>query len=131
LVVSVLWALGLLALKPATAGIDAIVANSVRQPMAMLMLLGLVMVPGRWRELKGLDGRSWGVIIGASLLGTGLATVFFIWAIQRAGAGRTAILTSMSPIMAIPFSMLWLGERPSRSALAGVVLTTAGIALVA
>ena len=131
LAVSVFWAIGLLALKPATAGIDAIVVNSVRQPMAMLMLLVLVVVPGRWRELRGLDGRSWAVIGGASLLGTGLATIFFIWAIQRAGAGRTAILTSTSPILAIPFSMLWLGERPNRWTLAGMVLTTGGIALVA
>ncbi len=131
LAVSLFWAVGLLALKPATADIDAIVANSVRQPMAMLMLLPLVVVPGHWRELRGLDGRSWVVIGGASLLGTGLATIFFIWAIQRAGAGRTAILTSTSPLLAIPFSMLWLGERPNRWTLAGMVLTTGGIALVA
>jgi transporter family protein len=131
LAVSVLWAVGLLALKPATADIDAVVANSVRQPLAMLMLVGLAMAQGRWRELKGLDRRSWAVIVGASLLGTGLATLFFVWAIQRAGAGRTAILTSTSPILAIPFSMLWLGERPGRLTLAGMVLTTVGIALVA
>jgi drug/metabolite transporter (DMT)-like permease len=33
--------------------------------------------------------------------------------------------------MAIPFSMLWLKERPSRWALAGTLLTTVGIWLVA
>lgn len=131
LAVSVLWAVGLLALKPATAEIDAVVANSVRQPLAMVMLLGIVIARGRWRDLRGLDRRSWAVIVGASLLGTGLATLFFVWAIQRAGAGRTAILTSTSPILAIPFSMLWLGERPGLPTLAGMVLTTAGIALVA
>lgn len=131
LVVSVVWALGLQALKPATANIDAIVANSVRQPMAMLMVLVLVVVRGRWRDIKGLDGKSWVVIVGASVLGTGLATIFFIWGIQRAGAGRTAILTTTSPMLAIPFSMLWLGERPGASTLAGVAATTVGIALVA
>jgi drug/metabolite transporter (DMT)-like permease len=33
-------------------------------------------------------------------------------------------------MLAIPFSMLWLGERPSRWTVIGTALTTAGIALV-
>jgi uncharacterized membrane protein len=108
----------------------SVVANSVRQPLGLLMLLGLSLVRGRWRELRGLDRRSWAVILVASLVGTGLGTLFFIMAIQMAGAGRTAILTSTAPLMAIPFSVLWLRERPTRWTLVGTVLTTAGIALV-
>jgi drug/metabolite transporter (DMT)-like permease len=65
-----------------------------------------------------------------SLVGTGVGTLFFIMAIQQAGAGRTAVLTSTAPLMAIPFSMLWLSERPTRWTLAGTVLTTTGIVLV-
>jgi drug/metabolite transporter (DMT)-like permease len=130
LLVSVLWAIGQVALKPATAGMHSVVANSVRQPLGLLMLLGLSLVRGRWRELKGLDWRSWAVILVASLVGTGFGTLFFIMAIQMAGAGRTAILTATAPLMAIPFSVLWLRERPTRWTLAGTVLTTVGIALV-
>ena len=44
LLVSVLWAVGQVALKPATAGIHSVVANSVRQPMGMLMLVVVFMV---------------------------------------------------------------------------------------
>ncbi len=129
--VSVLWAVGQVALKPATAGIHSVVANSVRQPLGMLMLLGLTVLRGQWRELKKLDLRSWGVIVVASLVGTGLGTLFFIMAIQMTGAGRTAVLTSTAPLLAIPFSMLWLRERPTRWTIVGTLLTTAGIALVA
>lgn len=131
LLVSLLWAGGLLALKPATADIDAVVANGVRQPMGMLMLLGLTVMSGRWRDLRGLDRRSWGIILFASLLGTGVGTLLFVRAIQLAGAGKTAVLTSATPVLALPFSMLWLGERPGRRTLVGTILTTAGIALVA
>jgi uncharacterized membrane protein len=131
LVVSVLWAIGQVALKPASEGIDSIVANSVRQPLGMLMLLGLSLVRGRSRELRGLDGKSWAIIIIASLVGTGLGSLLFIMAIQMAGAGRTAVLSSTAPLMAIPFSMLWLSERPGRWTLVGTVMTTAGIVLVA
>ena len=37
LVVSVLWAAGQVALRPATEGVHSVVANSVRQPLGMLM----------------------------------------------------------------------------------------------
>jgi uncharacterized membrane protein len=131
LLVSVLWAIGQVALRPATAGMHSVVANSVRQPMGMLMLLGLNLLSGRWRDLRRLDRKSWGVIVLASFVGTGIGTLFFIMAIQMTGAGRTAVLTSTAPMMAIPFSMLWLQERPSRWTLAGTLLTTVGIGLVA
>ena len=130
LLVSVLWAVGQVTLKPATEGMHSVVANSVRQPLGMVMLLGLTLWRGKWRELQKLDRKSWAVIGIASLVGTGLGTLFFVMAIQQAGAGRTAVLTSTSPLMAIPFSMLWLSERPTRWTLAGTVLTTTGIVLV-
>jgi len=129
-VVSVLWAVGQVALKPATAGVHSVVANSVRQPLGMLMLLGLTLARGQWRELKKLDRKSWGIIVIASLVGTGLGTLFFIMAIQMTGAGRTAVLTSTAPLLAMPFSMLWLRERPTRWTIMGTLLTTAGIVLV-
>jgi uncharacterized membrane protein len=131
LLVSVLWAIGQVALKPATAGIHSVVANSVRQPMGMLMLLGLTIVRRQGHTLRTLDRRSWWVIILASLVGTGVGTLFFVMAVQMVGAGRNAVLTSTAPLMAIPFSMMWLKERPTRWTLAGTVLTTVGIGLVA
>jgi uncharacterized membrane protein len=131
LVVSLLWSVGQVALKPGTAGMHSVVANSVRQPMGLIMMLGLTLYQGRWKDLKRLDRRSWVAIAFAGLVGTGLGTLLFIMAIQIVGAGPTAILTSTTPLMAIPFSVLWLQERPTRWTLAGTLLTTGGIALVA
>jgi len=129
--VSVLWAIGQVALKPGTEGIHSVVANCVRQPMGALMLLGLNLARGRWHELRALDRRSWGAIAAASLIGTGLGTFLFVMAIQQVGAGRAAILTSVAPLLALPFSMLWLHERPTKWTTMGTLLTTVGIGLVA
>ena len=123
--------MGLVALKLATEGIHVVVVNSVRQPMGALMLLVPALLGGRWRELRGLDARSWVAIGFAGLVGTGLGTLLFVLAIQMIGAGRTAVLTSTTPILALPFSMLLLRERPTRWTVAGTFVTTAGIALVA
>ena len=130
LLVSVMWAVGAVAIKPATAGVHSVVANSVRQPLAMLMLLGLTLFRGQWGELREVDAKSWWIIIGASLIGTGLGSLVFVMAVQLAGAGRAAVLMATSPLLAIPFSMMWLQERPTRWTLVGTILTAAGIAMV-
>jgi drug/metabolite transporter (DMT)-like permease len=131
LVTALLWGIGQVTLKPATEGMHSVVANAVRQPMGLVLLLALTLSRGRWRDLRRLDRRSWAVILVASLVGTGLGTLFFVMAIQTAGAGRTAVLTSTTPLLAMPFSMLWLHERPTRWTLTGTLLTTVGIVLVA
>jgi drug/metabolite transporter (DMT)-like permease len=128
--VSIIWALGQVALKLGATGIHSVVANSVRQPMGMLGLLALNAARGHWSDLRRLDGRSWAIIAVASVVGTGLGTLLWVMAIQTVGAARTSVLTSSAPLLAIPFSMLWLRERPSRWTLAGTVLTAAGVALV-
>ncbi len=129
--VSFLWAAGQVALKPATAGMHSVVANSIRQPMAMLFLLALNVRTGLWRELRHLDRRSWLLILLASFVGTAVGTLFFVMAIQSIGSGRTAVITTTAPLMAIPFSMVWLRERPTRWTVAGTFFTTVGIFLVA
>jgi len=131
LLTSVAWGIGSVILKPAAEGLNTVVANSVRQPMAIVMMLGLALAGGKFKDLRELDRRSWLTIVGASLVGTGLGSLLFVLSIQMIGAGRTAVLTSTAPLMAIPLAVLWLHERPNRRTLIGALLATAGIILVA
>ncbi|MDD3827852.1 MAG: DMT family transporter [Anaerolineae bacterium] len=131
LLVSLLWGAGQVTLKPATAGMHSVVANSIRQPLAMFILLAINLRTGLWKELRRLDRRSWAMILLASLVGTGVGTLFFVMAIQTLGAGRTAVITSTSPLLAIPFSMTMLREKPTRWTVAGTFFTTVGVVLVA
>jgi drug/metabolite transporter (DMT)-like permease len=130
LAASVLWGIGQVALKPGTEGVDPIVVNSLRQPMGALILLGVFVVRGQWGEFRALDRRSWSIILLASLLSAGVATLFFVIAVQKAGAGRASILNASAPVMALPFSILWLRERPTIRTVFGTLLTIAGLALV-
>jgi transporter family protein len=131
LLTSVAWGVGQVILSPAAKGLDSVVANSVRQPIAALMMLGLALARGRVKDLRELDRRSWLTIVVASLVGTGMGSLLFVLAIQMIGAGRTAVLTATAPLMAIPLAVLWLHERPNRRTLIGALLATAGIVLVA
>ena len=131
LAASLLWGTGQVALKPATEGLDPVVANSARQSIAVLILLGLTLYRRQWRDLRGLGRQTWAVIVVASLLSTVIGTWLFIYAIQTIGAGRNSVIAATAPLMALPFSMIWLRERPNRWTLAGTLVTAIGLVFVA
>ncbi len=70
---------------------------------------------------------AWGSVLYISLAGTVLA--FFWWnlAIQRVGAGRTAVFTNLVPVFGVLLSWLVLGERLAAIQLLGGLLTLGGV----
>jgi O-acetylserine/cysteine efflux transporter len=73
----------------------------------------------------------WLTLFATSLVDNFLGNIFLILAFQLAGAGKTAVLISTTPLFAVPFSALILKERPTRVMIVGTVLAVIGIAMVA
>lgn len=71
------------------------------------------------------------VLTIAGVVGTGVGSLLFIYAVQEAGAGKTAVLSSISPLFALPLSVLFLGEKITRWLLLGTALAVVGIILLA
>ena len=66
----------------------------------------------------------------AGLLGTGLGSVLFIYAVETLGAAETAFLTTSAPLFALPMGVVFLGEHLTARILLGTLVTVAGIWLV-
>ena len=111
-------------------GVSPLVANSVRAPVVACVSSALAASTGAASQLRGFQWRTVGLLALSALLGWVLAGSLWITSIQLIGPGRAAIVGSTSPLFAVPFSMLFLGERPGRGVLAGTVLTALGIVLV-
>ena len=47
----------------------------------------------------------------AGIIGIGLGSLFYIAAVEEAGAGKTAVLTSTMPLFNLPLAVLFLKER--------------------
>jgi len=92
---------------------------------ALLVPLAMVERPGR--ALANAPFPAWGSVLYISLAGTVLA--FFWWnlAIQRVGAGRTAVFTNLVPVSGVLLSWWVLGERLSLIQLVGGLLTVGGV----
>ncbi len=124
------WAGSAIMLGPGAQGVDPIVVSSIRIPALALMFWGLVAVRRSGRALLALSRREWVTMIVGGLVGWGLGSLLFVAAIASLGPTRTAVLTSTSPLFAIPLTAMFLKERPTRAVMLGTAVTVAGVALV-
>ena len=68
--------------------------------------------------------------VDARIIGTGIGSVLFIYAVEDIGAAKTAFLTTSAPVFALPMGVLMLNEKLTPRELIGTVATIAGIWLV-
>ncbi len=131
LVVGVLWAVATLWLAGAKGNLGAVAAGAIRTPAGAVSLLAFAAAtqrPALLRPFK--DRRHIGAIIAAGVIGTGFGSLMYVYAVVHAGAARTAVLSATSPLLALPLSILFLGERFTARIGVGTALCVVGIVLV-
>jgi drug/metabolite transporter, DME family len=124
------WGLASVLLSIGLRNINAIVANSVRVPVVVLLCLGAAAGRGQLRNVRRLSWRTLGLLALGGILGWSIGGSLFVVAVQLAGPSKVAIISASSPLFAVPLGMLFLHERPTRYTLAGTLLSVLGIALV-
>jgi drug/metabolite transporter (DMT)-like permease len=127
LIASVLWTISNSLLKLGLQGVNLVMANGIRIPVACLLLIPLAF----GRKQAGLSSKPLAreIFLGAfsGALSFGLGGYLFLLAIQYAGAGKAAVLTSCAPLFGLPLSALYLKERVTPRILWGTGLVVAGI----
>lgn len=127
------WSLATVWLRGQQGNLDALGAASLRIPaasVAVLLTLGLTSRGSSSRPLRLLSARSLVIVAVAGILGTGLGSVLFIYAVEDIGAARTAFVTTSAPVFAIPMGVLFLAEKLTPRMLLGTAVTIVGIWLV-
>lgn len=130
LAASLCWAIAMILVAPGMEGLDSIGVASFRTPALALMLWGIVALRKTYSQLRILSRREWVIVIVGGVIGWGLGSVLFLLTVTLVGPTKAAILTSVSPLFALPMSVLLLGEKVNSWVILGTVLTVAGIILV-
>ncbi|MGE0600893.1 MAG: DMT family transporter [Dehalococcoidia bacterium] len=131
LAVGILWAVATLWLANARGDLEAIAAGSIRTPAGATALLGFAMATQRPNLVAPFRNRNHiGAILAAGMVGTGFGSLLYVYSVLEAGAAQAAVLSATSPLMALPLSILFLGERFTRRIGAGTVVCVAGIIVV-
>jgi drug/metabolite transporter (DMT)-like permease len=125
------WATATVWLRGQQGDLDAIGAASLRIPAASVAVIATIMVTsGAERPLRALTPRSIAIVALAGVIGTGIGSVLFIYAVEDIGAARTAFITTSAPVFALPMGVVFLSETITTRMLLGTALTIAGIWLV-
>jgi drug/metabolite transporter (DMT)-like permease len=126
---SVAWAVGVIMLKVPLATLDATTAQAVRLPVAALVLFATPWVWGSMGIVRRGGMALAGPIALLAVLTAG-SSLLFVVGVKHAGVGVSTVLSSTAPMFAIPLGTVFLGERITRTAAIGTLITVAGVAVL-
>jgi drug/metabolite transporter (DMT)-like permease len=128
------WATATVWLRGQQGNLDSIGAASLRIPAASLAVMLTIAMTSRANNNAAPAQRvgvgSVAVVALAGIIGTGIGSVLFIYAVGNIGAAKTAFLTTSAPVFALPMGVIMLGEKLTARELVGTAATIAGIWLV-
>lgn len=93
--------------------------------MAALLVQAALLPEARaWPQL---DAVQWGAMLYIAVPATALAFVWFYDGVRELGAARAAVFNNLVPVFAVLFAAVLLGEALPPAALAGGLMTLAGV----
>ena len=125
-IASLAWAVSTVLVKPPLSEMGPVTAQAIRLPVASMVLW---LTPWARSVPRAFVRSSRAVQIRIAILGaiTSVSSVMFVAGVKHAGVAVASILSSTAPMFAIPFAVVFLGERITLRAFLGIVLTLAGI----
>ena len=124
---AIIWGVNASVMKAATNVMPALVFNAARLGLAAIALVALALgVRG-----SALTRRDVVALLALGVIGTGFYQFFMIEGLARTRAGTTALILASGPAFVAIFGRVLGVERITSRALAGILLSMAGIALVA
>jgi drug/metabolite transporter (DMT)-like permease len=123
------WAVSAAMMKPPIREIEPLAIQAVRLPLSTLLLWATPWARGTARGLWAqwhIVGRR---VVALSVL-TALSAVAFVAGLKYSSVTLGTVLSSTSPLFALPIGFLAYGERVTWRAATGAALTVAGIAIL-
>ncbi len=121
------WGLYSFLSKVAMQRLSALATLAYGMVFGCVFLIPVAALERPWGTLGSASVSAWASVL--YLTGAGTLLAFFWWnlAIQRVGAGRTAVFTNLVPVFGVLLSWFVLGERLTPLQLLGGLLTLAGV----
>jgi len=105
-------------------------ATFIRTLVILAAAGGIVAVTGHWQDPATISARTW-LFLVLSGLATGLSWICYFRALKLGQAAQVAPIDKLSVVLVAVIAALFLGERLSPAAWAGVGMIAAGAILVA
>ena len=125
-------AVGAIIAKPALeAGADPIAASSIRVGVGAICLVLFALVYGeKTKSRVKIDQALLGRVALSGFLGMGIGMSLLLFALARENTGVVMTLSSMTPVLVLPFLWFMTRERPAIMATVGAILSVLGTGFI-
>ncbi len=110
--------------------VDSTVATMVRAAFMFLLLLGVVLLGGKWHAVSSVQGKAL-LFVALSGLAGALSWIFYFWALQAGKVSQIVPIDRSSVVIALVLAALFLHEQLNWKSGLGGLLIAAGAILVA
>jgi drug/metabolite transporter (DMT)-like permease len=123
------YSFGTVLLDIGVTGVDPIDANFVRILFGSAEFIPIYIIASQMGMPKP-TRRATKLVAIAGFFGMALGSVLYVAMVKYIGAAMGSVIGSTSPLFAVPVSMVFLKERPSKMALVGILVAISGVILV-
>lgn len=122
-----IWGASFMFMQIAAAELGPLPTAALRVSLGALFLLPLLI----WRGQASLLKQHWLPVLFVGLLNSGIPFTLFAFALLSITTGLSSIINASVPMFGALVAWLWLGERPGRWRIVGLVLGFVGVSLLA
>jgi drug/metabolite transporter (DMT)-like permease len=122
-----IWGSSFMFMRLAVADFGPVATATLRVSLGALFLLPLLLWRGQWPALRA----RWPAIFFVGLLNSGIPFALFAFSLLTITTGLSSIINATVPMFGALVAWLWLGERPGRWRIVGLVLGFIGVSLLA
>ena len=118
--------------KIGMAGYNPFAATQIRIIAGFISLFVLFLYLNKWVDLKEAikDKKAIAIIALGSIFGSFLGVSLQLVSLQHIAAGVTATITSITPVIIIPFSIIIFKEKIKTKEIFGAILSVCGVAIL-
>ena len=110
-------------------GIESNLGTAIRTIVVLAMAWGIVFLQKKQYLIKNIDRKGW-VFVALSGLATGLSWLCYYRALQEGKASVVVPIDKLSIVVTVVFSYIFLKEKLTKKALAGLLLVICGTMLL-
>tara|TARA_B100000945_G_scaffold213278_1_gene171806 strand:+ start:1024 stop:1950 length:927 start_codon:yes stop_codon:yes gene_type:complete len=108
---SVLWSITVTLIKPISGNISPFLINPIKNSIGFILFVIVFIISGIPLWYDGLSNYEYAVILFSGSLGMFLGDTIFIYALNKIGANRVAIVDAFSPVVIFSYSLILLPNQ--------------------
>jgi len=127
ILLAALWGASFLFMRLGAAEFGALPMAGLRVGVATLFLLPVLLLRGQGSVLA----QHWQKIFFVGLLNSAIPFACFCYALLAISSGLSALINATVPLFGALVAWVWLGDRPHRQKIVGLLIGFAGVAMLA